>query len=273
MSQIKIITDNAADRATITVPSTAAGLGADRLKTDIKGEVCRVLSSSATATLTWPVAEAVGAVVIPASSLGASSIIRVRAYSDAAGTVLVQDSGVQWAAPGSTLAGWDFTQPLNVNQFADGAAPITACYLPEHAAARRVVVDIADPGASFIDLSRLVAGAVHTPKGRAVYGAQVGTQDMTKNSRAASGDLRSEWGPKANTLQFELSRIADSDRERVRQMLAHGTGRFMFVSLLAGCGDTAKERDYSIYGKPSQTGSMAYAAYGLHSSTFNFEGF
>lgn len=273
MTQLKIITDNAADRATITVSSTAAGLGADRLKTDIKGEVCRVLSGSATITLAWPTAETIGAVVIPASSLGPSSTIRVRAYADAAGATLLQDSGVQWAAPGTTLAHWDFAQPLNVNQFADGTAPLTACYLPEQAAVRRLVVDLTNPGASFIDLSRLVAGAVHTPKCRAVYGAQVGTQDMTKNSRAASGDLRSEWGPKANTLQFDLSRIADSDRERVRQMLARGVGRWLFVSLLAGCSDPVKERDYSIYGKPSQPGSMAYASYGLHSSTFNFEGF
>ena len=85
MSQLKILTDNAADRATITVPSTAAGLGADRLKTDIKGEVCRVLSSGATITLAWPTAETIGAVVIPASNLGPSSTIRVRAHQLDAG--------------------------------------------------------------------------------------------------------------------------------------------------------------------------------------------
>ena len=273
MAQIKIITDNAADRASVTVPSTAAGLGADRLKTDIKGEVCRVLSGSATITLAWPTAETIGAVVIPASNLGPSSTIRVRAYADAAGATLLQDSGVQWAAPGTTLAHWDFAQPLNVNQFADGTAPLTACYLPEQAAVRKLVIDITNPGSPFIDISRLVAGAVHAPQYCAGYGAQVGTQDMTKNSRAASGDLKSDWGPKASTLQFELGWIADSDRERVRQLLARGVGRWLFVSLLAGCSDPVKERDYSIYGKPSQPGSMAYASYGLHSSTFNLEGF
>ena len=39
MTQIRISTDNAADRATITVANTAAGMGSDKLKTDIKGEV------------------------------------------------------------------------------------------------------------------------------------------------------------------------------------------------------------------------------------------
>ena len=46
MAAIRIITNNAADRATISVAGTAAGMGSDKLKTDIKGEVCRVLASS-----------------------------------------------------------------------------------------------------------------------------------------------------------------------------------------------------------------------------------
>ena len=39
MSQLKIITNNVADTATITVANTAPEMGASKLKTDIKGEV------------------------------------------------------------------------------------------------------------------------------------------------------------------------------------------------------------------------------------------
>ena len=272
MSTLKIISENLADTATITVGSTAGGMGADKLKTDIKGEVCRVLSTSATIRLDWATAQSIGGVVIPASNLGPSSTIRVRAYSDA-GITLLQDSAVQWAVPGAILQNWGFTQPLNVNQFADGPAPITACYLPQHAAAKRVVIDITNPDGSFIDLSRLVAGTVHSPQYGPSYGASTGVFDMSKNTRAASGDLKTEWGPKAPTLQFDLGWIVDADRARVRNLIQRGVGRFVFMSLLAGCGDPVKERDYSIYGKPAQSASMAYAMYGLHSTTINLEGF
>lgn len=272
MAQLKIITDNVADRATIVVQNTAADMGAEKLKTDIKGEVCRVLDSSASITLTWENPAIVGAVVIPASNLGASSTIRVRAYADTEETILLQDSGQQPAASGIVPEDWGFAQPLNVNQFADGLAPLTACYLPGQVATKLLKIDLTNSG-SFIDLSRLVAGAVYSPIYNADYGAQVGTQDMTKNIRTASGDIKSDWGPKANFLQFDLSWIADSDRAEVRRILSKGVGQFIFVSLIAGCPDPVKERDYSIYGKPSQPGSMTYASYGLHSTSFNIEGF
>lgn len=273
MKNIRLLTNNAADRATITVANTAAGMGADKLKTDIKGEVCRVLAGSANLVLTWPALETVGAVVIPASNLGPSSTIRVRAYLDAAGTTLLADSGIKFAAPGTILEYWDFSQPLNVNLFADGAAPITACYLPEQVAARRVEIAITNPDNTFIDISRLVAGGYYALKYNPDYGATVGTLDLTKNTRAASGDIKTDWGPKASNMTFDLGWIDNSDRERVRQLIAKGVGRFMFVSIFPENDDPVLERDYSIYGKPSQAGSMTYSLFNLHSSQFQIEGF
>lgn len=273
MPQIRIITDNAADRATITVANTAAGMGSDKLKTDIKGEVCRVLSSSATITLIWPKLETVGAVVIPASNLGPSSTIRVRAYLDEAGTQILADSGVKWAAPGTILENWDFSQALNVNAFTDGVAPITACYLPEQVACRRVVIDVTNPDNTFIDMSRIITGGYHAPKYGASYGASIGVNDLTQNTRTASGDIKSDWGPRNSTLQFDLGWIDNTDRERVRQLISRGVGKFLFISLLAEHYDPVLERDYSIYGKPSQAGSMSFSSFNLHNTTFQIEGF
>ena len=287
MTQIRIITDNAADRATITVANTAAGMGSDKLKTDIKGEVCRVLASSATITLIWPKKETVGAVVIPASNLGPSSTIRVRAYLDEAGTQILADSGVKWAAPGTilenwdfsqalnvnALENWDFSQALNVNAFTGGVAPITACYLPEQVACRRVVIDITNPDNTFIDMSRIITGGYHAPKYGASYGASIGVNDLTQNTRTASGDIKSDWGPRNSTLQFDLGWIDNIDRERVRQLISRGVGKFLFISLLAEHDDPVLERDYSIYGKLSQAGSISFSAFNLHNTTFQIEGF
>lgn len=270
---MRIISDNAANRATIAVTNTAPDLGASNLLTDIKGQVCRVLGKTATITLTWPSLETVGGVVIPASNLGPSSTIRVRAYLDKAGTQILADSGVKWAAPGTILENWDFSQDLNVNAFTDGIGAITACYFESQVACRKIVIDITNPDGAFIDLARLVVGGYHEVQYNADYGATIGTLDMTKNSRAASGDIKTDWGPKANTLQFDLNWVANKDRERIRQMIARGIGRFVFVSLFPENADPVLERDYSIYGKPVQPGSMVFNNYNLHSTNIQLEGF
>ena len=273
MNNMRIISDNAADRAALVVPNTASGLGASNLLTDIKGQACRVLSGSATITATWPSLETVGAVVIPASNLGPSSTIRVRAYADAAGTELLQDTGERWAAPGPIFANEDFTQPLNVNSFAFGVPPITACYLAQHEAVRRIVIDIEDPAATFIDLSRLVIGRYFAPRYNPEYGQSDGVIDMSSNSRAASGDIKTDAGPRAKRMNFNLALIANEDRAQVLQILRRGIGKWLFVSLVPGHSDPEKERDKSIYGKPSNSGAMSWGMYAYHAANFEIEGF
>lgn len=273
MNKLRITTNNAADRATITVPSTAAGMPASNLKTDIKGEVCRILGSSASITLEWPALETVGVVAIPISNLGPSSTIRARAYLDSGGTTLLEDTGILWAAPGTILENWDFSQDLNVNAFTDGIGAITACYFESQVACRKIVINITNPDGTFIDLARLVVGGYQEVQYNAAYGAAIGTLDMTKNSRAASGDIKTDWGPKSNTLQFDLNWVANGDRERIRQMIARGIGRFVFMSLFPENADPVLERDYSIYGKPVQPGSMVFNNYNLHSTNIQIEGF
>ena len=273
MNNMRIISDNAADRGALVVANTAPGLGAANLRTDIKGQVCRVLSSSATITATWPQLETVGAVVIPASNLGPSSTIRVRAYADEAGTELLQDTGERWAAPGPIFANEDFTQPLNVNSFAFGVPPITAVYLARHEAVRRLVIDIADPAAEFIDISRLIVGRYFAPRHCPEYGQSDGVIDMSSNSRAASGDIKTDAGPRAKRMSFNLALIANEDRAQVLQILQRGIGKGLFVSLLPSHADPEKERDKSIYGKPSAAGSMKWAYYSYHAASFEIEGF
>lgn len=273
MKVMRIISNNAADRAKLAVTDTAPGLGAENLQTDIKGQVCRILGSTASITAIWPSLETVGAVVIPASNLGPSSTIRVRAYADEAGTVLLQDTGERWAAPGPIFANEDFTQPLNVNSFAFGVPPITAVYLTQHEAVRYLVIDIADPAAVFIDLSRLIVGRYFEPRYNPEYGQSDGVIDMSINSRAASGDIKTDAGPRAKRMSFNLGMVGDEDRAQVLQILQRGIGKWLFISLLPEHVDAEKERDKSIYGKPSNPGAMNWAYYGYHTASFEIEGF
>lgn len=271
-SSARFIFDNAADRAAITATTAAAGLGAANLQNDIKGQVCRLTGDAGQIVLTWPTPQTVGAVVIPASSLGGSSTIRVRGYADAAGTDALIDTGVRWAAPGGILEHWDWSQPLNVNSFAWTFPPVTAVYF-EHVAVRRIVIDLTDPGAEFMDLSRLVMGRVLATQYNASYGQSDGIIDATKNERTASGDLRTELGPKAKTLGFSLDCIRNSERAQIKQLCSMGVGRSVFVSLCAQNGDPEKERDKSCYGKLRQPSAMTWTHFGLHQAAFEVEGF
>ena len=54
--------------------------------------------------------------------------------------------------------------------------------------------------------------------------------------------------------------------------LAAGMGRWLFVSLCAGDTDPVREQDYSLYGKQSSAGSMAYANAIYHSTRIQLEG-
>lgn len=268
MRQLRIVSDNAGDRAALSVPATAAGLGASHLQTDIKGQVCRVLGSTASITAGWSEDQSVACVVLPACSLSADATVRVRAFN-AAGAQVV-DTGERWAVAGAILDNWDFTQPLNVNAFAEGAATCQVWF--DHVAASRVVISLSDPGADFIDLARLVIGPYLAPEHGPDFGATLGTTDLAKTSRAASGDLRTDWAPRATSLSFDLNNIVQRDRARVRQLLAAGVGKWLFVSVCADDTDPVREQDYSVYGKPASSGAMAYANAIYHSTRMQLEG-
>lgn len=201
MRQARIVSDNAADRALLAVPGTAAGLGVAHLKRHLKGQVGRVLGDVATITATWPQDEDVACVVLPACSLGADAKVRVQVFD--ASDVLVIDTGERWAVPGTTLGNWDFTQPLNVNAFSEGAAICQVWFEP--VASRRVVITLSDPGAAFIDLARLVIDPTLRPS---MAPTLVPSAPWTWPRPAAlPGDLRTDWAPGGRSaLQSDLSR-------------------------------------------------------------------
>jgi len=185
---------------------------------------------------------------------------------------LLADTGTQLAAPGAILGLWSFSQPLNVNAFSEGAALVCA-YLPQHEAVRRIVIDLADPGATFLDLSKLVVGPYLQVEYGAAYGAQTAITDMSSNARAASGDIKTDWAPRAKKVTFSLDWVAEADRARVLSLFKGGIGKWLFADLLCGTADPVKRQDYQIYGKAMQPGGMSHHTYRFHSASFDIEGY
>ena len=147
MPNLRLIHDNAADRATSLAASTTSGaLVAANLQNDFKGQVHRSTGTSVSYTLTWTAGETVGAVALPATNLSASATVRVRLYSDTGGTTLIADSGTINACPGLNLGLWNWALPLNGNAFAFGGASKSAVWFDAHYFARRCVIDLVDTG-------------------------------------------------------------------------------------------------------------------------------
>lgn len=271
MPNLRIVSDNAADRATLTTtPSAVTGLGVSHLRTDIKSQLCRVMGDTVQIVATWADAEPIGCVAIPSCSLSASAVIRVRCYADAAGTDEVYDSGELDAAPGVTLASWDFTQDINVNAFWGGPATV-AVWLNNHVMAERVVIDITDPDASRIDIARLVVGRWFELTYQPAYGSAWGIEDTSSNTRAESGDIKTDAGTQHRSLSLDLGWVHAADRHRVAQIMRQGIGKRHFVATFPDAPDVGLEQDWMLYGVLRQPSDAAFFAPGLHQTVFQFQ--
>lgn len=259
MPNLRLVHDNAADRAVILASSTLGAMTTIQTKTDIKGAVHRSVGTAVTYTLTWPSLESVGVVALPATNLSPMATIRVRAYDAQAGGSMLADSGTVYACPGALLDLWDWTAPLNANAFAYGGASKTAVWF-EHVAARRLEIELSDPEnpAGYIDCARIVAGAYWEPEHNASYGLAVDIADMSTSTRADSGDLRADRGPQYDEMELDLEWLDAQDRARVMQIM-RGTsgGRKVFVSVFPGNADALLEQDHMIYGGLAASGVIA----------------
>jgi len=272
MSKLRYLFNNAINRAALTVPDTVLGMSAINMQTDVRGQVTRVMGTFMTIDAVFPGLEMMGVVAIPASNLGPGSTIRVRTYSDSAGTTLAQDSGVQPAFVGDSTHTW-WAGVSSVNAFTEGAFPMVLVYLPSRHSARKLLVNITNPNATFIDISRLVAGGYIETAYTADWGASVGTADLSSNTRTAAGDLRTDWGPRYNTLQFDLTGLTESDRAPLRHVISGGVGQWLLFDLIAENPDPSLARTFSIYGKLSQAGAMSYRAFRTHATQFQLDGY
>lgn len=282
MPNLRILHDNAADRATITASSTAGSLVAANLQNDTIGLVHRSVGRSVTYTLNWTVDEAVAVVCIPACNLTAGATMRVRCY-DALDN-LAHDTGEVYAAAGAVLGDWDWSGPLavnafypvpdNVNEFFDKGFGKGIVWFPL-TLARKVVIDVIDLAnpSSFIDASRLVVGQYLEPHYNAGAGASVSFIDDSQTSIAASGDLRTDRGARRAQLQFDLGWITEADRNRVARILRDaGRHGWMLMSLYPEHGNPLIEQTGMIYGKLREPRGIAHNYAPLFSTSFDIEG-
>lgn len=283
MVNLRIISDNAADRAVLTASSQTAALGPANLQIDRKSAVLRATGTVQTITATWPMQEAIACVALIYTNMTSSARVRVRAYARIGDAVPVLDTGDVFPCPpiplghftwGAQPLGWNAYKWGGANTWARGGGADGVVWFPVVRAAQ-VVIDISSPysDSGYLEVSRLVAGNYWSPEHNAEYGAQLQLQDTSENYRTSAGDLRAAQGVDSDKIIINLAHLTPTDRAQLMRILReNGTRRSMLFSLFPEHADVLLEQDHMIYGRVSNIDAVATPYYDTYAAPLQIEG-
>jgi len=286
MSNLRIIYNNAMDRAISTIASSTAGtLTTANLLTDLKSEVWRSTSTSATLTITWAVSEVVGGIVLPFTNLTSTATMRVRGYADPGDSVPAFDNGTgQFASPaglfgdpgewGIAPLGSNSFIPGGVNTFNYGGGSAAYAWVPL-TNIKKLVIDIvdADNTAGYIEASKLVVGGYWQASVNPEYGAvSMSNNESTKIERSDAGDIRVDKGCMYRELSLNMQYLNTADRDFIyRIMRGNGMTKGMFVSCAPSSTDIGEEQIYMLYGYLSKSSALSYQLFGKWGSSISVQ--
>ena len=282
MNNIRLIWDNAVDRASLITSSESGSLVATNLLSNLKGKVWRALDVNAGIVCTWPTPEPISCVVTAFNNLTPQATMRVFGYTFESDTQPAFDTGAVECAPAPALGQFLWGSPLGENFYQRGGASLFAhgyggygvVWVPGSHAVRKLEVHIFDLNnpETYIEVGRLIAGSVWSPKYNFSFGHSVTFVDSSKNKRTESGDLRGERGPKWRRIEFELANMDSEDRAALLRMLRlNGTTEPFFVSLFPESDDKLLEQSYQLWGKFTDSAALSQPNYDVYVSRLTIE--
>jgi hypothetical protein len=283
MNNLRIIHDNAADRAVLTAASQTGELGPANLQRDAKSSVLRAAGTAQIITAIWPTQESIACVALIFTNMTSSARMRVRGYAQPGDAVPVLDTGSIYPCPaaahgsypwGVLPLGWNAYKWGGVNAWArGGGADAVAWFAPVRV--RQLVIEVSAPQcvAGYLEISRLVAGNYWSPEHNAEYGAQLLLQDGSEDYRTGAGDLKTQIRPTSDKLSINLANLTSTDRARFMRILREsGKDRAMLFSLFPENPDPLLEQDHMLYGKASNIDAVATPYFETYSAPLQIEG-
>ena len=248
MANLRIIARNLALLATLTASSTTGALVVTNLQAQKKSDVWRATGTTATISGTMPVADLASGVAL-LGNFSPTTTIRVRLYSDEAGTNLVLDTGVALACPPPAvqLDGWPAAKAASAYAYGGGAYA-RIWFAPT--SWRKFVIDLVDTNnlQGYIEASKLVVGPYWSPADNP-SSASATDVDATTHYRTAAGDLLSRASTVHKKAAIELEYMPAADRATLANILRGSRARPVFFSLYPGHPDLELERDNMFIGK------------------------
>lgn len=275
MNRLRILYNNIADQASSLVASSTAGsLAASNLLTDIKSQIWRSTSTTATLTVQWSTGRMLGLVALPFCNFTSAATIRVQVYAEPTDVTPVLDTGAQLAAPYTPLGLWNWGYlPLGVNAYSYAGAAYAVIWFTI-TTGKKVVVTLEDAtnAAGYLEASRLVMGSYWQAEVNPDWGASVNIADRTENFRNDAGDLLSDRGSIHKSVVLPLSQMTQTDRAAVFNLLrGNGLSRPLFVSVFPEDTNTQLEQEHQVYGKLAKGSSIASANYAQFATNLEIE--
>lgn len=271
---LKIISDNAANRATISAAPIASGMSAAAMQNDTCANVCRAPGTSMTITLVWPVLERIGGVHLPWSNLSPGATMRVRGYSDAAGTAQVFDTGAILACPWPViklLGSW--TAATAASAYAYGGGAHARSWFANEMV-KRIDVDLVDVGnlQGYLEVARIFAGDAWSPSQNADYNPGLTPGGTGEAFRDGAGGRRTRRGTKSRKMSVALSHMNEADRAAMWGVLAANGIEIPFIfSLYPNDTYPARERDHQMYCGLVATAAMRRPNFAEHATALELE--
>lgn len=260
MANLRILSDNAADRASIAASSSAGAMLPASLQNDMKSDVWRSTTVSATLTLTWPTPETISAVALCYANLSSQAQIKIRGFANVADAVPILDSGYVFGCPPPSLEQFAWGRaPLGVNAYVYGGS-IAQAWLVAPVTVQKLTIEILDTTnpAGYVEAGRIVAGDYWSPERSADLGASINIVDASKHYRTDAGDLLTDVATRHRKQSITLSMMRSPDRTRLWEILwGGGIARPVFFSLFPDSGDAALEQTHSMFCKLSVTPVMS----------------
>ncbi|MCX7290787.1 hypothetical protein [Janthinobacterium sp.] len=274
MRNLRIIYDNATDRAALTASSQAGTLGPANLQRESKSSVLRAVGTQLSITATWPSPEIVGGVALPFCNLTPAATIRVRGYIEPGDAGPAFDSGVMEACEYARLGMWDWgALPLGVNAYSYGGGTYARCWF-QMRSVRKLVIDLADPGnpAGYIEAARLVAGAYWSPERNASYGSGITPVDTSSQYRNGAGSQKVERGARYRKLSLTLDHMTPLDRAELwRIVRGNGLSLPLFVSLYPDNDDVELEQTHQVYGRLANLAAITTPSFQAYATNIEIE--
>lgn len=194
MSNIVLAWPNHSDDATLTSSATwVSTLPLTELQTRIFSDVAQTANLSPTITVTWSDYRSIGTVALAAHNLSATATVRIRIYSDASKTTLLEDSGTNPAWPrvfDSLSLPWESSNFWSGQPLQSDIAKFTPLYVwhsTRNYFAKCVQIDIVDSSnpASYVEIGRLFCATRFQPRINPNYGKldiqYVASTDVTES--------------------------------------------------------------------------------------------
>lgn len=287
MPNLRMVYDNAVQRATITASSEAGTLLASNLKTQRKSSVWRSVGITATLTATWASPELISMASLPFCNLSSAATIRVRGYTEVADTTPVFDTGTLLAVPPINFDQFDWgSEPLGVNAFSYAGAGLHgvngfpygggsyATVWTTLTVVKKVVVDIDDPFSEdgYLEAAIFVAGKHWSSKYNPDYGLQLLVQDSSKHERNDAGDLMTTRGTRNGKLTMNMGNMPPADRNQMLNIVkGNGMPKPIFVSVFPDADDTIQDQHYQMLCKLSTTSPLNHPSYNTYATSIDLE--